>query len=225
MKIISINGIAAHNFTNVVIRQKKDIINLILECSTYLLINKNNDKIHYKVNNSSKLNNGDISIVIFIDKMSRLFFCSENKIQSFIFPFALNLNKPSKVMLSYCGHDITLDILSMMKSIFYKKEPDDLYAIYDELFNNEIYNSKSYDERVYLDKLLYNLIIFEDGYLRFDFHDEENERGDYHPLHHVDFFYSNKATFKIGLSGMLNISECIDVLDTNKKCYYISKMK
>ena len=225
MKIISINGIAACNFKNVVIRQKKDIINLILECSTYLLTNKDSDKIHYEVNNSSKLNNGDISIVIFIDKMSRLFFCTENKIQSLKFPFVLNLNKPSEVILSYCGHDITLDILSMMKSIFYKKEPDDLYAIYDELFNNEIYNSKSCDERVYLDKLLYNLIIFEDGYLRFDFYDEENKRGDYHPLHHVDFFYSNEATFKIGLSGMLNILECIDVLDRNKKCSYISNMK
>ena len=128
-------------------------------------------------------------------------------------------------MLSYCGYDITLDALSMMKSIFYKEEADDLYTIYDELFNNEIYNSKSDDEQVYLDKLLYNLIIFEDGYLRFDFHDKENEREDYHPLHHVDFFYSNEATFKIGLSGMLNISECIDVLDRNKKCSYISNMK
>lgn len=223
MKIISLEGIASYNFTNKVIRQKKDIINLLLECCKCLIMYK--AKIHdKKVSDSSCFNNGDISIVIFIDKMSRLFFCTENKIQSFRFPFDLNLEKSDSEMLSYNGHSVTLESIFIMTSIF-KEQIDNIDTIMDRLFNNEVYCANSQNDRDYLNKMLYNLIIFEDGYLRFDFNDKANEREIYHPLHHIDLFYSNATTFKIGLFDMLKISECINVLDINTECYYIQTIK
>ncbi len=63
----------------------------------------------------------------------------------------------------------------------------------------------------------------EDGYVRFD-RDEDRVNGHYHPLDHLDVFYSNKATFKLGLRAHLDESQFLDILDIGTECHYLNKL-
>ena len=67
---------------------------------------------------------------------------------------------------------------------------------------------------------LRELLLMEDGYIRYDY-DEEHKNGDLHPLNHYDLFYSSHATFKIGLNAILSEDEFVDLLDIKSDCKYL----
>ncbi len=69
---------------------------------------------------------------------------------------------------------------------------------------------------------LRELLLMEDGYIRYDY-DEEHENGDIHPLNHYDLFYSSNATFKIGLEDKERQTNFIDLMDINTSCKYLIK--
>lgn len=55
------------------------------------------------------------------------------------------------------------------------------------------------------------------GYLRFDY-DPKNEKGDIHPLHHLDINYSKYGTFKIKLPNRITMQHFEDIFDKEKPC-------
>ncbi len=52
--------------------------------------------------------------------------------------------------------------------------------------------------------------------------DKENEDGEYHPLMHLDVYYSNRNTFKIGCRSQMEMEQFMNLLDLNSDCYYLS---
>lgn len=74
-------------------------------------------------------------------------------------------------------------------------------------------------EQIYL-TILIMLIDFEPAYFRYD-HDQERA-SEKHPEYHVDFNYSQGATFKIGLKEAMSCDEILDLTDINNtNQYYI----
>ena len=69
---------------------------------------------------------------------------------------------------------------------------------------------------------LSELVNSDDGYLRFD-HDPIREDGKLHPLNHIDIFFSQSATFKLGLSERLELDAFSDMLNIQTDCHYLSK--
>ncbi|MFV0513969.1 MAG: hypothetical protein ACK5MY_10120 [Jhaorihella sp.] len=69
---------------------------------------------------------------------------------------------------------------------------------------------------------LSELVNSDDGYIRFD-HDPDRVDGRRHPLNHVDIFFSQSATFKIGVAEKLKIDALSDLLNVQTDCHYISK--
>ena len=68
--------------------------------------------------------------------------------------------------------------------------------------------------------LIKYLLLFEDGYIRYDF-DKDRESGRTHPLFHYDIFYSNKSTFKVGLYSQKAIEDFQDFLNIRTDCHFI----
>lgn len=42
-----------------------------------------------------------------------------------------------------------------------------------------------------------------------------------HPLNHIDFYYTNSNTFKLGITNKISLKKSIEIIDINKKCLKI----
>ncbi|MDY6120657.1 MAG: hypothetical protein SPI03_04920 [Campylobacter sputorum] len=69
--------------------------------------------------------------------------------------------------------------------------------------------------------ILKELIILEDGYIRYDY-DLKNADGNIHPINHYDIFYTNINQIKIGLSNNIDKNYFLDTLDISKACKFLS---
>ncbi len=200
------------------IRNKKDTILLLLETIEKLLVYSEEIKefSDFEVVKTEE----DLRIVIYINKMKRLFYCTKNKIQSLCFPFTVILNENTvefhheKTLLDYSK-------ISILKGVFKRSTMTTLTELNDELSNDEYYNSLCENEKEIIKQVLLFLTIFEDGYLRFDFHDTENFNEDFHPLHHIDLYYTNSNTFKLGLEEEMSLKKNIKIIDITEKCFNI----
>ena len=190
------------------IRNKKDTILLLLETIEKLLVYSEEIKefSDFEVVKTEE----DLRIVIYINKMKRLFYCTKNKIQSLCFPFTIILNENTVEFL----HEKTLldySKISILKGVFKRSTMTTLTELNDELLNDDYYNSLCENEKEKIKQVLLFLTIFEDGYLRFDFHDTENFNEDFHPLHHIDLYYTNSNTFKLGLEEEMSLKKNIKI--------------
>jgi len=153
-----------------------------------------------------------------VNKMNRLFLSSESKCFSVNFPFAtlaqgayLNFTSPS------CGvidSKMSSDVLSILSGNALLAE-----EVLD--FAEPILDVCDSGNRSWI--LLRDLMMADDGYLRFD-HDPKNQNGGLHPLNHIDVFYSQSSTFKIGLANKLTLADLADILDLRSDCHYLSKI-
>lgn len=157
------------------------------------------------------------SIILHVDKTSRLFFVSERKIFSINFPFFvvesdLGLDFKSNNHSDVDGR-VTSEIIALLDS----------GAVFDSsdfvIFAEALFALCDLDYQLWA--LIRDLLAFEDGYLRYD-HDPVNEDGHRHPLHHIDVFYSNSSTFKIGLVHAIDQVYLNDVLSAASNCHYLS---
>ena len=159
-------------------------------------------------------------IVIYIDKMKRIFYCTKNKVQSICFPFSVIKN--NQIKFYYNNTEINFKSISILVRIFSTNKMDNSLNLIESLLNDEEYSNSSECDQNFLEELLLFLSTFEDGYLRFDFDDVENEDEPYHPLHHIDFYYSNSNTFKLGMIDKISLKKSIEIIDINKKCLRIT---
>ena len=200
------------------IRNKKDIILLLLETIKQLLLNS---KDITEFNDFEVIKIKDVlKIVIYIDKMKRIFYCTENKVQSRCFPFNV-IFKGDIVEFYYKNDKIDYTKISILNSVFEKSSMINSLNLVDILLEDDGYKNACSNEQIILEELVLFLSIFEDGYLRFDFCDEKNFDIKLHPLHHIDFYYTNSNTFKLGLENEMSMKKNIEIIDIKQKCFNI----
>lgn len=200
-------------FPKVRVKTKIQIINILLEASRYIMSNPKLKK------NESK---GQIKLVV--DKMSRLFFISEKKSFSIAFPFIVNeIN--GNLDLSFKNNiNVNSYLISQTKSAINCNSFDDdcVLGFADSL--DDIKNEDN-DEDLWF--FIRELMLYEDGYIRYDNdpigHQEAKGKGKphRHPLDHYDLFYTNGATFKIGLKRAIKTVQFIDLLNRQTDCDYL----
>lgn len=195
------------------IRKKQDLILLLLETIKVFLV-------------------GDIigedtcygRLILKIDKMSRIFFCLGDKIFTFSFPFFAeyieNTDKSLRIYVPNSSIELDHRIIAILIGFFTKADmnPDSLDQLlldYSEMHG--LYEPQDMDLVM---MMLQKLILFESGYLRYD-HDPENENDMFHPLNHIDIFFSTGNTFKLGLTNRVDHKELINILDITCNCLYL----
>jgi len=208
------------------IKTKAQIIEVLME--SIQLILQNNEVSEEKVAGK---------IVLIVDKMSRLFFISENKYYSISFPFFIEKVDNSFIIklqkfdyLDYIedendtfievDYQIISNILSFIKCDNFKNQCSlDFITPIDEY--------EQYEKKIWI--FLRELLLMEDGYIRYDYDLENYKKAKnegyphLHPLNHYDLFYSSNATFKIGLLNEINNEDFIDLLNINTDCKYLTK--
>ncbi len=167
----------------------------------------------------------DVNVTLYIDRMNRLFITlSDKTVQSIHFPFVL-YDDGKNCHVGYRGFCVTSIYIAIIESILRKKVIDNtieelLDAFWEQCHEYEIFNES---EIMDIWHLLMHLLTYEPGYIRFD---SDIERSDplKHPENHVDFFYSNGATCKLGINQRICKDELLDILDVGTTCYYMKKM-
>lgn len=206
----NINSIL-YNYACKIFRTKKEIIILLMETL----------KIFY-LEGTSISSQGKICIII--DKMSRIFYCFDDKIFSVVFPFGIE-----KQQDNYRIYDIALDIdidsklISIMLGALRKYDFDNasIEKIYDE-YCEDIADCEDIRAVETAWKILIRLFSMELGYIRYD-DDPDPKREDavYHPRYHFDINYTQDATYKIGLGKKIAVDEMISIMDSKSRCSYL----
>jgi len=188
------------------IRDKKDVISLLMKTIKLILVYQEPEPRNVV---------GEISIVV--SKMSRVFYSSDTKVFSINFPFFI---RDSDNQLSFYTREFP-EIDNRLTSIIIELiESSNCLSLTEILeFAEPVSDASNLEENIWV--LLRDLMIHEDGYVRFD-HDPKNVIPNLHPLNHYDFFYSNSTTFKLEASQKLNIDYLIDVLNTKTVCYKLN---
>jgi len=187
--------------TTKAIRSKIDIINCILKISEILLI-----KNHLPPSN----NKNDIVVRIVVKKMSRVFLKYEKSIVSFYWPFIVSedLNHIISIKNSFCEKidAKTIKFVEFIINSVEFQDPTHTTSAHEKF--EEAYLDFDFDfsiEPIHLWNMINYLLKIDHGYFRYD-NDPSNTNGRKHPLDHIDFFYTNPCTFKIGLKKSFEIA-------------------
>lgn len=188
-------------FTSV--KHNKDCIKLLLETVRILQVYGNN----LLPSPPSK----GAYIKVCKNKINRLFvFLDSNKFVSIQFPFDI-IKVSDQLNFKFKGIDIDSKLISEGLGLLAQLD-DDKYHDIRYILNSE---DDEINQNTY--NVLGSLALLDFGYLRFD-HDPKNEKGDIHPLNHLDVNYSKNGTFKIKLASKLSIQNFEDVFDKDKPC-------
>ncbi|GAA4143857.1 hypothetical protein GCM10022216_26160 [Sphingobacterium kyonggiense] len=193
------------------IKNKLHIIKILFEACRYILFEDLTNKLEENM------------LILNVDKMSRLFFISDNKTYSIHFPFTINIS-PIERKIYYknilpIDARLISDIISIIhEPKFYSEDYFDFAESFSDI--DDIYLGKTWP-------LLKDLLIFEDGYLRLDrdldtFLKAKAEGKEHmHPENHIDIFYTSGNTFKIGLTKNVKHKFFIDLLNVKTDCIYL----
>lgn len=187
------------------IRGKKAVIELLMK--TLKVISANQEI-------PSEQSGGQIVLVV--SKMSRLFFFAEDKYVSINFPFTVRDTEEGLIFSSRHIADIDSKITSDVLSVLKDTDSFDSSCILE--FADPIASITDYNSEFWA--FFRGLLLYEDGYIRYDY-DEEHANGLLHPLNHYDVFYSSGATFKIGLKARIGREVIIDLLRTDSSCHFV----
>lgn len=200
------------------VKTKAHIIEILMEITRFILLQ--NDPEFIVDNNDSKG-----KVVLYIDNMSRLFFFSSDKYYSIVFPFYFLKESDKYKIVFQSNIEVTSQLISKVISII---KCDNFKAQCSLDFVEPICDLENdCDENFW--EFLRELLLMEDGYIRYDIDKEnydkavQNGEEHKHPLNHYDIFYSNNATFKVGLLNRVDNYSFIDLLDVNSECKYLTK--
>jgi len=190
------------------VRHKADVIILLMNAIKYMLVN-------FQI--SDENSKGKMSLNV--SKMSRLSFFTDQKYFSICFPFFVDVSDVSLIDF-YTKDDISVDskltseILSVINDsdIFNRQDVFDFIEPIDQVE----------PPSMGLWNVLKELMMFEDGYIRYDF-DELRENPKYHPKYHLDIFYSSSSSFKFGLKEKPSPSDFLNMMDINMPCLYLTQ--
>ena len=162
-------------------------------------------------------------LVLYIDKMSRLLFCVKDKIFTFHFPLQVDILDTGYLSLRYKDFlEIDSMVSSLLLSIFSQCEifRGPLESMSERIIETVLENEWERIDSSGLFELIKQLILFEPGYLRYDF-DPDRVNGRLHPEHHLDIFFSSTSTMKVGLHSKTDKDWMLDLLDISTDCKYI----
>lgn len=199
----------------IAIRSKVNTIEVLMEALKYMLINPTISEERAKG-----------TLLLKIDKMSRLFFFTEEKYFSLVFPFIVNYDEDDKEysFSSSIVNNIDNRLISQVIEII---SCDEFKTNCSIEFVAPICEVDDYCSE-YFWSFLRELLLMEDGYLRYDYdpfnHAKYEGRGEghRHPINHYDVFYSSNATFKVGLTEKIDGSELINLVDSATNCKYLT---
>lgn len=173
-----------------------------------------------KLSNTLKISDSFGNISFVTEKMKRVFCRIDKKIFSVSFPFSIQMQDGEILFQSRSAGLIDGVILSNALSVLNseKLRSESCVAQLADLVMDLSYGKPE------LWSFLKELLFFEDSYIRFD-HDPERENAALHPLNHLDVFYSNSGTFKLGLDQQIGYEDFIDILDLRTNCHFIGKAR
>lgn len=170
--------------------------------------------------------NQKASVVLYVDKMNRIFYILENKIFSMQFPFCVEHQEESGIRIynRKDGLDIDFMLVSVLIRLFSGNHEArfSLDEFVDELLYGEINLQNVSVEQLW--ELVQFIATFDLGYLRFDY-DEEHANGLLHPTCHLDMFLETAATYKVGLEEKVDYRVFKDILDVTTDCYFLKSKK
>lgn len=144
---------------------------------------------------------------IIVSKMNRIVYESDNKIFSISCPFSVN-EKDGFLEFRTQSHVVIDSYIS--SAIISLLDTDDIFTGSIDAFAFPMIDAEM-SPNFEMWPIVRDILMYEDGYLRYD-HDEERE-GINHPINHLDVFYSNQATFKLGVDAKLSESVFAQILD------------
>ncbi len=165
-------------------------------------------------------------VVVSQNRISRVFFCSPEKIYSINFPFKITQDDAGKKYINSTFGRINEKMVSIFKrllSIEGLTEEEDFYSLisnYEEVLSDF---DIQHDE-LCIWPLFVHLLKMEDGYFRYDY-DPNRAEGHVHPLHHIDLFYSRCNQIKVGLYNNTSYEDIICMIDPQEECYYLTKQE
>lgn len=201
-------------------RNKMDIVKILIEVARFINVSAPQSASEL----TTQLDPDKIRLVFYVDKMSRIFIEEIDKIHSFHLPFILKVEN-KKYVLSFNDFQITNATCSILSSIFSElSEHTPLEKILELYWDIASDLSVPSEESEIHSQLIAYLLSFEAGYLRFD-HDEVRADKMYHPENHIDFNYTDGASFKFGLAKQIGHQQLIDIINIATPCSYLSAHK
>lgn len=201
-------------FPPVRLKTKLQFIEILMEATRYILAAPHSNQ-----------DPAEGEIILYVDKMSRLFFITDDKFYTIVFPFVVNIDDNADSLSFSIMHSYEVDALTISKVItIIRSESFEGNCSID--FAESIYDYDQIQEES-LWNLIRELMLLEIGYLRYDkdqsgFEKAREDGNEHkHPLHHIDLFYTNKATFKLGLERELRNEKFMDILNTLTSCSYL----
>lgn len=197
------------------IRSKHDLLRLLSHTIKFLV----SSPIPQSVQRSDEK-----KLVLYIDKMSRFLFCVKDKMFTFHLPLQVDILATGYLSLRYKDLlEIDSMVSSLLLSIFSQCEIFDgpLESMGERILEVIIDNEWETINFFGLSELIKHFILFEPGYLRYDY-DPDRANGRLHPEHHLDIFFSSTSRMKVGLHSKINKGWMLDLLDTGTDCKYIS---
>lgn len=190
------------------LRSKDDVLRLLMNTVKYFGSYKYVDEDEEPV----------ARVGLHVNKMSRLFFISEKKSFSIVFPFTVQVSGDDDfVFRTRHGVEVDSKFSSAVLACLRDRQLISFSNVYE--FVDAVEEVEQGDD-FNLWQGLNELMLFEDGYIRFD-HDAVNESGDRHPLFHFDLFYSSKSTFKLGVRNMIDENGFRYLLDITTDCVFL----
>ncbi|WP_033915881.1 hypothetical protein [Campylobacter sputorum] len=199
-------------FPKKLIKTKYDILEIWTHSINLICLNYNNDNILQYNKQKNKL----AEIQIICDKIKRIYFFTNTKYYSICFPFSIYEEENSNYKIKFKEFDIDTEITSYILRILKSKEIIN-YKTFGEIETSDEF--MDIDSDIWY--ILKELIILEDGYIRYDY-DLKNADGNIHPINHYDIFYTNINQIKIGLSNNIDKNYFLDTLDISKACKFLS---
>lgn len=206
------------------IKSKSQLIELLIEVCSLVIVN-----VPFKNERFGK-------VFINLDNMRRCFFSIKNsdsdiyKHFTFNFPFKLSEEHGMYEIETFNGGIlINSSHIAILRSICANGAFDErecrhglllgFSQLIDITLRDMNLNMRYYEND--LNQILMELFAFEPSYIRYDY-DKKNEDEKIHPLNHLDIYYSQITSFKLGCE-QLKLKEFMDILDTGTECAYISK--
>ncbi len=163
------------------------------------------------------------NIVICVEKMSRLFLVSDNKIHCLHYPFSIRNNNQTLqfYFMQKELNGMSLDIINAILKQFEtaKCSIDNMFDCFFDTMDDFSIGDDA--DRKFFWNLLLFLLTQEYGYLRYDHDPSTRSNATFHPIDHIDFFYSTPNTFKVGLKRRLTWLDMKEIMDVKSKCSYL----
>lgn len=155
--------------------------------------------------------------------MSRL-FCELDggrKIFSVAFPFSIHIDDKDGTFSFYSREGLLIDSRVSSQLVALVEGSGVLEAADFGYFFDSIIDAVDVNQDIW--PLLRELILAEDGYVRYDW-DTTRANGHLHPEHHIDLCYTANSTFKIGLRSRIDCSALISILNIETDCLYLQPL-